>query len=94
MEYFYQRLKFHREQRGIKIKDMANLLGVSISTYRDWEYGRSITGEPYMEMAKILEISLNELLTGNKITPIQIRQKLEAIKIQMNELNHELNSFF
>ena len=40
---------------------MATQLGVSQSTYRDWEYGRKIKGEPYPQMAQILGVSLNEL---------------------------------
>jgi transcriptional regulator with XRE-family HTH domain len=92
MEHFYQRLKFHRDKRGIKVAQMGKLLGVSVSTYRDWEYGRSITGEPYVLMSQVLQISLSELLTGNKASPIKIRQSLEKIKKHVTEL--ELNSFF
>lgn len=93
MKLFYQRLKTHREQKGIRVSEMAKLLGVSVSTYRDWEYGRKITGEPYVLMASILQISINELLTGDKGCPIKITRNLEVIKFQILELERELSSF-
>jgi transcriptional regulator with XRE-family HTH domain len=94
MDHFYKRLKFYRERKGLKVKEMALLLNTSQSTYRDWEYGRSITGEPYMAMAKVLEVSLEELLNGHKTTPDTLQKRLENIQIELNELSKELNSFF
>ncbi len=94
MDQFYKRLKFYREKKGIKVKEMAALLNISISTYRDWEYGRSITGEPYMAMARVLEVSLEELLNGHKSTPDTLQKRLKDIQSQLKELSHELNSFF
>jgi transcriptional regulator with XRE-family HTH domain len=36
-------------------------LGIAESTYRDWENGRKIQGEPYLELSKILDLPLAQL---------------------------------
>ncbi len=56
------RLKSLREQRGLSARDVAIQIGVAESTYRDWEYGRAIKGEPYIALAKIFGVTLSELL--------------------------------
>ncbi len=94
MELFYQRLRRLRLERGLKIKDVANSLKVSTSTYRDWEYGRSIKGEPYSKLAKILGVSIEELLTGKNSTPARIRKELERCENALANLKKELESFF
>ncbi|MNT06136.1 hypothetical protein D3C72_1407900 [compost metagenome] len=47
-------------------------MNIPVSTYRDWEYGKQIKGEPYVDLAKVLDVSLTELLTGRK-EPIHTR---------------------
>ena len=56
------RIKSRREELRLKVKDVAAHIGVAESTYRDWENGRSIQGEPYLKIAEILDISISELL--------------------------------
>ena len=51
-----------QEELRLKVKDVAAHIGVAESTYRDWENGRSIQGEPYLKIAEILDISISELL--------------------------------
>jgi DNA-binding XRE family transcriptional regulator len=49
---FYQRLKQLREERRLNVKEAAKLIGVPMTTYRDWEYGRAVTGETYVKISK------------------------------------------
>jgi transcriptional regulator with XRE-family HTH domain len=65
METLGVRLKRLREQRKLSVADTATALSISPSTYREWEYGRAILGEPYKELAKVFNVSLTELLTGS-----------------------------
>lgn len=57
-----ERMKMRRIKLGLKAKDIASVVGVSESTYRDWEYGRKIQGEPYIKIADALDMSILELL--------------------------------
>jgi len=46
---------------------VAERAGISASTYRYWEYGKKIKGEPYIELALALNVSLTELFTDKKL---------------------------
>lgn len=63
---FAERLKKLRFSNSLSVSDIVRKLNINPSTYRDWEYGRSIRGEPYILMAKIFEVSFSELLIGEK----------------------------
>lgn len=56
------KLQMLRQQKNLSVKQVAAAIGVAQSTYRDWEYGRAIRGEPYSRLARILGVSLSELL--------------------------------
>ena len=76
MEVLGKRLKRLRENNHLTISFIAKKIEVSPSTYRDWEYGRSIKGEPYMKLARLYGVSLNYLMTGEE--PF-IEEELKAI---------------
>ena len=88
MESINNRIKKLREKKGITAAEMAKAIGVPASTYREWEYGRSIRGEPYLKIAAVLNISLYELFTG--IAPTGISQKLTEIENIVKELRLQL----
>ncbi|MCP4912457.1 MAG: helix-turn-helix transcriptional regulator [Oligoflexia bacterium] len=67
METFGDRLKRLRVSKGSSISDVSNHIFVSPSTYRDWENGREIKGEPYIKVAEYFNVSLNYLLTGQEL---------------------------
>lgn len=94
MEKFYQRLKRFRLESGKSVKEMAKQIGVSVSTYRDWEYGRTINGEPYINIAKILGVSVETLMGGKTSTPRSIERKLIKCEEAITGLRKELESFF
>ena len=66
MDTIGDRLKSYREAKKISVSEVARKVGVSPSTYREWEYGRKIKGEPYVRLAEVLGVSINTLLTGTK----------------------------
>ncbi len=59
-----ERLKVLRQNKRLSIRYVAKKLNVSASTYRAWETGGQIRGEPYIHLAQIFDISLTQLLTG------------------------------
>lgn len=65
METFAQRITKPRISLGLTQKELASALGVPLSTYKEWEYGRRVQGESvYVKLSEVLEISLRTLLTG------------------------------
>lgn len=59
---FGQRLKALRLSRKLKADEVATQLGIAPSTYREWENGRAISGQPYVKMANIFRVGLHELM--------------------------------
>lgn len=57
-----EKMKERRVQLNLKVKDVAYQIGVAESTYRDWENGRKIQGEPYQLIADALEMNILELM--------------------------------
>ena len=64
MEKFSDRLKRLRNENGLTVKEVADFLAVAQSTYREWENGRQIRGEPYTQLAKIFKVGIEDLITG------------------------------
>ena len=77
METLAQRLNRLRTERNMSLREVAGVVGVSPSTYRAWEHGTEINGEPYMRMAKLYNVSLVELMTGEKN---EINRHIEQIE--------------
>jgi transcriptional regulator with XRE-family HTH domain len=87
MELMGQRLKQYRTSKGFTAVKVARKLGIAISTYRRWEEGAMISGEPYVKLANIFGVSLHELFgleTSRKaiLDDIsEIERLLERIKL-------------
>jgi len=58
-----ERLRELRKKKKLSLASVALAIDVPVSTYRDWEYGKAIRGEPYERLAELFEISLAELLS-------------------------------
>ncbi len=87
MDTLSKRLKFYRERQGFSIREVAAIVKVSPSTYRGWEFGAEIKGEPYLQLALIYNVSLNQLLAG-KTSDIElqldiIERAIKAIRIEL-----------
>ncbi|MBY0385110.1 helix-turn-helix transcriptional regulator, partial [bacterium] len=76
-------MRKRRNEIGLTIAVCAKEIGVSQSTYREWEYGRAISGEPYAKIASLLGLSLSELLGRDKTELIikteEVEEKMEEI---------------
>lgn len=89
-ESFGQRLRRLREERNLSIKEMAEKVGVPLTTYREWEYGRAIKGEPYVKIAQALAIGLGELLCGEKPQCQKVVDQIERIEQHLSMLKNEI----
>ena len=85
------RLKKFRKAKGLSVKEVARHVGVAESTYRDWEYGRMIKGEPYLKIAEVLGVSLSSLF-DDSIDDVNvhvakhldvIQQAVHAIRVRL-----------
>src|SRR5689334_8298643 len=85
-ELICRRLKRLRLKRGLSMKAIAAQIKVPLTTYRNWEYGRAIRGEPYERIAQALGVDLTELLTGKKPRSSRTLQRIEALKNQLGLL--------
>jgi transcriptional regulator with XRE-family HTH domain len=79
-------LKERREELGLKVKDIALELGVAESTYREWENGRKIQGEPYLKLSKALNLPLGALLN------IDQSKLLSSLLNEINELEKHVKN--
>lgn len=80
METIGKRLRRFREARGLSVAKVAVYVEVSESTYRDWEHGRAIQGEPYPKLAEILGVGLTELIVGEGSVKDWIFSELDQIE--------------
>ena len=86
MNNISERLKQYRTMKSYSVREVASKLGVSPSTYRSWENGVSISGEPYLNLAKIFDISLTELLTGEKNEAVKTLEIIEEYIKQLKKM--------
>ncbi len=93
MEKIGQRIKRLREEKGLSLKEVASKAGIPLSTYREWEYGREIKGEPYVKIASVLEVSLYTLLTGKVTEDRELLEEIRKIEDSCHKLRLLLRSF-
>lgn len=74
-----------RKQRKMTQEDMAHLLGISVTAYRDLERGNtSIMNAHLLKIAELLETSTEELVLGYR--PAQMPgKKLEEMEAEFSE---------
>ena len=74
-----------RKQRKMTQEDMAHLLGISVTAYRDLEKGNtSIMNANVLKIAELLETSTEELVLGYR--PVQMPgKKLEEMQAEYSE---------
>lgn len=91
---FGKRLRQLREAKNFTASEVAQALKVPITTYREWENGRAIRGLPYVRIAEILQVSLTELMTGEKSERKELFEQLEQIERLIFQHRKSLQSFF
>ena len=96
METFAKRITNLRLKKGLTQKQVAEALGVPLSTYKEWEYGRKIQGEEYyVKMSEAFEVNLRTLLTGEQTQQQEdLLQRLQLLMNQLYELKSALISAF
>jgi transcriptional regulator with XRE-family HTH domain len=74
-----------RKQRKMTQEDMAHLLGISVTAYRDLERGNtSIMNAHVLKIAELLETSTEEVVLGYR--PVQVPGKrLEEIQAEYSD---------
>ena len=67
-----------RKQKGMTQKELAEKVGVSDKTISKWECGNSIPDISYLEaLCNSLDISVNELLSGERLSEESYSEKAE-----------------
>ena len=85
--------KFIQEQRKLKELtqvDLAERLGVSNRTISSWENGNSMPDySMFQDLCNELDISINELLSGEKLTEENYQKKLEENIVSTIDYNNK-----
>jgi transcriptional regulator with XRE-family HTH domain len=92
-----KRLRRFRTQGGQKmtLNEVAKRVGVPVTTYRDWEYGREIKGEPYLRLSEAFGVSLTELLGGDLTQENRrLMGKLKSLKALALSIEKDVLSLF
>ena len=75
-----------RKAKGFTQKDLGDRIGVSDKTISKWENGNSIPDTSILnELCATLDINVNELLSGEKLTP-----EIYSMKAEENMMNPRL----
>ena len=72
------RIKYLRKAKNLTQEQLAEKLGISINAISKWERGLNLPDVSLMkELCKILDITLNELFEGKKLTNNEMFDKAE-----------------
>ena len=86
-----------RKDKKLTQAKLASYLGISDRTISKWERGKGLPDPMYMlELCRILDISVNELLTGEFIEERNYQQKAEDNLLMMagQEVKQTKKMFF
>lgn len=79
-----------RKEKGLTQVSLANRLGISDKTVSKWERGAGLPDVSLMlPLCEILEISVNELLIGEKLTDADYKEKAEVTIMSLVQENKE-----
>lgn len=79
-----------RKEKGMTQKELADILGISDKTISKWETGKSMPDmDFFMPLCNALEININELLSGEKISSINYSEKAEENIMSLLKENRE-----
>lgn len=79
-----------RKKSGLSIRAAAEGISVSESTYRSWEYGSAIRGEPYEAIAKLYGVSLTYLLSGDDQAVERLVTRVLKVQDELKKLQTEI----
>lgn len=79
-----------RKEKGLTQIQLADRLGISDKTVSKWERGAGLPEVSLMmPLCKVLEISVNELLSGEKMADSEYKMKAEATIMDLVKENKE-----
>jgi DNA-binding XRE family transcriptional regulator/predicted RNA-binding Zn-ribbon protein involved in translation (DUF1610 family) len=79
-----------RKEKELTQMQLAHILGVSDKTISKWERGAGLPEVSLMlPLCEVLEINVNELLTGEKLTDSEYKKKAEANIMDLVKENRE-----
>ncbi len=77
-----------RKERGMTQKELAEQIGISDKTISRWETGNGLPDMAYLTpLCDFLEVSVNELLSGEKLPPNEYSMKAEENIIALLQEN-------
>ena len=83
-------IAFLRKEKGFTQRALADRLGISDKTVSKWERGAGLPDVSLMlPLCEILEISVNELLAGEKMTDADYKKKAEVTIMDLVQENKE-----
>ena len=94
-ESMAQRLRRLRERAGLSVIETARRLNVPPSTYREWEYGREIRGEPYARISEVFGVTLQALLLGQSegVGTDALLQTIGRLESNLAELRSQVERY-
>ncbi|MCY4644149.1 MAG: helix-turn-helix transcriptional regulator [Bacteriovoracales bacterium] len=88
---FGKRLKKLRMKQKLSPEEVARASGVAVSTYREWENGRAITGcRPYFKLTMALGVSFYQLFGLEDGQKDKILLHLDAMTNLIQEVRNAL----
>jgi transcriptional regulator with XRE-family HTH domain len=91
-ESLNERLRRLREERNLSAVDVAKLIGVAQTTYRDWENGKGLKLPPYLAISRLFAISVTELVTGERPDIQNHLDDLRDLEKRLTEIRLKLTS--
>ncbi len=85
-ELFGQRLQLLREKRGLRKTELAERIGVSLTTIQQYENGQMPKGEFAVRLGRVLHCSLDWLLAGADTQSLHHAQSVQEENIELSTL--------
>ena len=83
-------IQISRKNKGLTQKQLAEQINVSDKTISKWENGNSVPDtEILLSLCSALDISINELLSGEKLPPEDYSKKAEVNIMNLLQENQE-----
>ncbi len=80
-----------RKEKDLTQRQLADELGVSDKAVSKWETGKGLPDAGYMvPLCKTLGISVNELLTGERIPDAEYQERAEETMVALAEMKTEV----
>lgn len=88
----YKRLRQLRENRRLPMREVAKGIGVPLTTYREWEYGRAVQGKHLVRLAKFYGLSAEALVGQAEMETITVAQRLKIAMDHLSVAHSELTN--